>query len=249
MDAAVRVEKMNEARDKIGGEPFLRGDAVIKEAFEWGLCQELVLNETYDERLQSLKDAKRELERIAADKRAEEKRIYLEKLAEEQRIAAEKRAEEQRIAAEKRAEEQRIAAEKQRIADTKPSVKEEFWANGKLKSRMNYQSKTDGGKLHGPYERYYENGQLWRKENYKDGKLDGLYEWYHENGQLELNKYYKEGKVEGLSSHYDENGRLVWKANLKDGKLHGLFELSGPPVNKMCYKNGELDIDMSSCEK
>ena len=227
MDAAVRVEKMNEARDKIGGEPFLRGDAVIKEAFEWGLCQELVLNETYDERLQSLKDAKRELERIAADKRAEEKRIYLEKLAEEQRIAA----------------------EKQRIADTKPSVKEEFWANGKLKSRMNYQSKTDGGKLHGPYERYYENGQLWRKENYKDGKLDGLYEWYHENGQLELNKYYKEGKVEGLSSHYDENGRLVWKANLKDGKLHGLFELSGPPVNKMCYKNGELDIDMSSCEK
>ena len=112
-----------------------------------------------------------------------------------------------------------------RIADTKPSVKEEFWANGKLKSRMNYQSKTDGGKLHGPYELYYENGQL------------------------ELNKYYKEGKEEGLSSHYDENGRLVWKANLKDGKLHGLFEMSGPPVNKMCYKNGELDIDMSSCEK
>ena len=45
MDAAVRVEKMNEARDKIGGEPFLRGDDAIKEAFEWGLCQELVLNE------------------------------------------------------------------------------------------------------------------------------------------------------------------------------------------------------------
>jgi len=108
MDAAVRVRELNEARDKIGGEPFLRGDVVIKEAFEWELCQELVLNEIYDERLQSLKDAKRELERIAAEKRAEEQRIYLEKLAEEQRIAAE----EQRIAA----EEQRIAAEKQRIA-------------------------------------------------------------------------------------------------------------------------------------
>jgi len=101
MDAAVRVRELNEARDKIGGEPFLRGDVVIKEAFEWELCQELVLNEIYDERLQSLKDAKRELERIAAEKRAEEQRIYLEKLAEEQRIAA---------------EEQRIAAEKQRIA-------------------------------------------------------------------------------------------------------------------------------------
>ena len=91
MDAAIRVEKMNDARDKIDGEPFLRGDAVIKEAFEWGLCQELVLNETYDERLQSLKDAKREIERIAAEIRAEQNRIAAEKRAEEQKIAAEKK--------------------------------------------------------------------------------------------------------------------------------------------------------------
>jgi hypothetical protein len=34
MDAAIRVEKMNDAREKIGGEPFLRGDDAIKEAFE-----------------------------------------------------------------------------------------------------------------------------------------------------------------------------------------------------------------------
>ena len=102
MDAAVRVREMNEAREKIGGEPFLRGDDAIKEAFEWGLCQELVLNETYDESLQTLKDTKRERERIAA--------------------------------------------EKQRIADSKPSVKEEFYSNGKLWRRTNYQSKNDGGK-------------------------------------------------------------------------------------------------------
>ena len=71
MDAAVRVREMNEAREKIGGEPFLSGDDAIKEAFNFGLCQELVLNENYDERLQSLKDAKRERERIAAEQRAE----------------------------------------------------------------------------------------------------------------------------------------------------------------------------------
>ena len=96
MDAAVRVRELNEARDKIGGEPFLRGDAAIKEAFEWGLCQELVLNENYDETLQPLKDAKRELERIAAEKRAEE----------------------------------------QRIADSKPTVKEEFYSNGKFQTGL-----------------------------------------------------------------------------------------------------------------
>ena len=49
MDAAVRVREMNDAREKIGGEPFLQGDSVIQEAFEYGLCQELVLSENYEE--------------------------------------------------------------------------------------------------------------------------------------------------------------------------------------------------------
>ena len=112
MDAAIRVEKMNEAREKIGGEPFLRGDDAIKEAFEYGLCEELVLNAAYDESLGFLKDAERERERIEEEQRAERRRIATEKRAEEERLAAEKRAEEERLAAEKRAEEERLAAEK-----------------------------------------------------------------------------------------------------------------------------------------
>ena len=72
MDGAIRVREMNAAREKIGGEPFLRGDAVIKEAFEYGLCEELVLNAAYDESLGVLKDAERERERIATEK----ERIY-----------------------------------------------------------------------------------------------------------------------------------------------------------------------------
>ena len=83
-DAAVRIREMNNAREKIGGEPFLRGDYAIQEAFEWGLCQELVLNVTYDETLKSLKsikDAKRESKRIASEKLAKEKKIAEEHLA------------------------------------------------------------------------------------------------------------------------------------------------------------------------
>ena len=75
MDSAVRIEKMNNAREKIGGEPFLDGDYVIKESFEYGLCQELVLNENYNERLQSRKDAQRERARLAEEERAEERRV------------------------------------------------------------------------------------------------------------------------------------------------------------------------------
>ena len=154
MDAAIRVREMNDAREKIGGEPFLRGDDAIQEAFEWGLCQELVLNESYDETLQSLKDAKREKERIAAEKLAEEKRI----------------------------------------ADSKPTVKEEFHSNGQLKSRVNYQPKSDGGKRHGLVETYEDNGVLTLKENYKDGKRDGLLELFDEEGELTKSETWDNGK-------------------------------------------------------
>ena len=208
MDAAVRVREMNDAREKIGGEPFLRGDNAIQEAFEWGLCQELVLNEIYDETLQPLKDAKREREKIAAEERAEE-----------YRIAAEQRAEEQRIAREKRAEEQRIAAEEQRIADSKPTVKEEFYSNGKLENRINYQPKSDGGKEHGLTESYYENGQLHIKENYKDGNRDGLFESYYKNGQFKQDYCFKNNEKVDMS-YCDSN---LDSGQLKRVKLQRLL--------------------------
>ena len=202
MDAAVRVEKMNDAREKIGGEPFLRGDDTIKAAFELGLCQELVLG-TYDEIFQSLMEGRR------------------------------------------------IAAEKQRIADSKPTVKEEFYSSGKLKSRIHFQPKSDGGKEHGLSEDYYENGQLRYKRNVRNGKVDGPSEYYHENGQLESKVHWKDGIRDGLRESYHENGQLEEKGNYKDRKRDGLWESyheNGELKSKVCYKNGEK-TDMSYCEK
>ena len=46
----------------------------------------------------------------------------------------------------------------------------------------------------GPFETYYDNGQLMVKETYKDGVQDGPYEDYHENGQLWLRGTYKDGE-------------------------------------------------------
>tara|TARA_B110000967_G_scaffold177549_1_gene191733 strand:+ start:119 stop:832 length:714 start_codon:yes stop_codon:yes gene_type:complete len=83
MDGAVRVREMNNAREKIGGEPFLGGDDAIQEAFAWGLCQELVLNENYDEIFQTLKAAKSERER--KEKVAESERERKEKVAKNER--------------------------------------------------------------------------------------------------------------------------------------------------------------------
>ena len=187
------VKMINESREKIGEKPFLGDDAVIKEAFEWGLCPELVLNENYETSLQSLKDAKQERERIAAEKRAEEERIAAEK--------------------------ERIAAEKQRIADSKPSVKEEFHLNGKLQSRINYQPKSGGGKQHGLSEWYHDNGQLKSKFNYKEGRVDGLAEIYLENGQLMTKINHKDGKKDGPFEGYDKSGTLKSKKCYKNGVI------------------------------
>ena len=260
MDAAVRVEKMNDAREKIGGAPFLDGDKAIQESFEFGLCQELVLDDSYKEILQPLKDAKRERERLAEEKRAEEARIAAEKV---------------RIILAKRAEEKRIAAEKQRIADSKPTVKEEFYSNGKLKSRTNFQPKSDGGKkhgleeafretgeisrkflykngkLHGPQNQYHKNGQVFMAYTYKDGKKEGLSEWFYENGQVWMTGNWKDGGKEGLHLDYRENGNLrdkVYYINDKKDGVEETYRENGRLRYKLCYKNGNRR-DMSYCEK
>ena len=185
MDGAVRVREMNEAREKLGGEPFLDGDSVILEAVKEGYCEGLVLNEPNAH------------------------------------------------------------------PDMRPTVKEEFYSNGKLKSRANYQPKSDGGKKHGLEELYHENGQMEAKGNYKDGERDGLREWYHENGQLRIKGNFKDGKTDGFFERYYENGQMEAKGNLKDGELDGLrewYKENGQLQSKDCYKKGK-ETDMSYCEK
>ena len=113
---------------------------------------------------------------------------------EQRKIVAERKS----IAAEKKrkivAERKRIAAEKKRVADNTPTVKEEFHSNGKLKSRTNFQPKSDGGKKHGLSQTYYENGQLRNTGNFKNGKRDGLHELYYDSGNPWVNTCFKNDK-------------------------------------------------------
>ena len=240
-EAVFRIQTMSDAREKIGGETYIRGDDAIIEAFELGLCQQLVMNEDYEWYRNVARNELRKRERVAAEKRAEE----------------------------------------QRIADSKPTVKEEFYSNGKLKNRTTYQSKIQS-KIDGAekyfIERYHENGQLSRRGNYKDGEGVGTWEYYHDNGQLSQKGNYKDGKQEGLWETYRENGQLESKVHWKDGIRDGLresyhengqleekgnylFDLSqiqkrdglwvsyhenGELKSKVCYKNGK-NVDMSNC--
>ena len=90
-------------------------------------------------------------------------------------------------------------------------ISEEFYRRSffeiilRKKPKLRIQKHWKNGKLHGPFEEFYENGQLECKGNWKDGyKHDGLWEYYHEDGQLWARENYKNGKREGLvESFYD----------------------------------------------
>lgn len=68
MDGAMRIKEVNTAREKLGEDPFLGKDDVIKDAVKFGLCELLVLNspdfevklQSNQRRLDSIKNAENE---------------------------------------------------------------------------------------------------------------------------------------------------------------------------------------------
>ena len=110
MDAAMRIKEINFAREKLAEEPFLEGDAKIKESFEYGLCKQLVINDPeYDLKLISIKtqielrEAEREAERKI--KREEERKV-------EERKEKERKEELKRIADAKASKERKEREDK-----------------------------------------------------------------------------------------------------------------------------------------
>ena len=62
-----------------------------------------------------------------------------------------------------------------------------------FKDGIRYDQKTSEP-VTGIVEKFYDNGQLEEKGNYKDGERDGLTESYHENGQLSSRENYKDNE-------------------------------------------------------
>jgi len=112
-----------------------------------------------------------------------------------------------------------------------------YYENGQLSSKSNYKD----GELHWLQEGYRENGQLSYKHNFKDKKKHGLQEDYHENGYLEFKRSYKSGYKHGLWKRYYKTGQLQYEENYQDGKKHGLqefFKKHGSLLFSSKYENG-----------
>ena len=101
---------------------------------------------------------------------------------------------------------------------------------------------TDG--LDGPYEEYYENGQLKAKGTIRDGEVEGRWEEYYENGRLMTKGTIKDGEPDGPYEHYYENGRLMMRGTMKDGEEEGRWEEydeNGQLMTKRTYRAGGYD--------
>ena len=86
-------------------------------------------------------------------------------------------------------------------------------------------------KLSGPYEEYYDDGQLKEKGTQKDGKRDGLFERFYANGQLDQRGIFKDGELDGPFEQYSKDGKLEEKGSFKAGEQCGEWLENGETMN------------------
>ena len=92
-------------------------------------------------------------------------------------------------------------------------------AERRLSSREIY---LDGVK-HGPYQWYFESGQLFEEGTYVEGRLNGPYRAYWETGELYEEGTYRGGDFDGPRRWF-VGGRLIEVVTYRRGVIDGLYE-------------------------
>lgn len=77
----------------------------------------------------------------------------------------------------------------------------------------------------GIVEEKFANGNIYKREKYKNGVLDGISQYYFENGKLKYEGEYKKGKRENIHKLYYDNGELHQSISYKDDKKNGKAEI------------------------
>ena len=90
------------------------------------------------------------------------------------------------------------------------------YSEGRIQKKVGFEDEKETTEER--YE-YYENGQLWIRENYKDGQQHGLTELYYENGQLSIKGNFKDGEQHGLLKYFSEDGSLQRSYKYENGEM------------------------------
>ena len=227
-------------------------DNVTTEVFV-NLLKGEVQNKTEEERKQ--KEEERRLAMIRAEEerkeKEEEKRLAMIQAEEEKRLAMIRAEEKERLLAEML--ENKILAEKVFKGKAEAIDYEKMPENysGLVKGKIinketgelfviwicNY----EGGKRHGLYNSFFENGQKSSEALLIKGKTEGWSRSWYKNGSKMRETYYENGLRQGKHTFWDENGKLGATHNYKDGKLDGIMTsyMEGKVLGRRTYREGK----------
>ena len=96
------------------------------------------------------------------------------------------------------------------------------------------------GSLHGPFVRWYTNGNVRSRGQYIAGRMDGIWEHFDEQGQPTLKTIYDDGRPNGDWQQFD-NGRVARTIRFEQGEA---TQIDGQPFNDPlggAWRLGQID--------
>ncbi|APA68574.1 toxin-antitoxin system YwqK family antitoxin [Janthinobacterium sp. 1_2014MBL_MicDiv] len=112
--------------------------------------------------------------------------------------------------------------EKQVAQDAKgqqDGIGSKYFPDGTLELRGNWRH----GLPEGEHRRYHATGKLSETSRYRDGKqLDGPVQTFDENGKLSSSYALRDGKMEGEMLTYFPDGKISSRAEMRQGKFNGV---------------------------
>jgi antitoxin component YwqK of YwqJK toxin-antitoxin module len=96
-----------------------------------------------------------------------------------------------------------------------------YYHNGRQEFTLK-EYKDGSIKYHGPWIKYFKNGQLWGEGTFKDGELISKkeFDYYYDTGKLYEEKTYKDGElISKKEFDYYDNGQLKSEKTYKNGEL------------------------------
>lgn len=116
-----------------------------------------------------------------------------------------------------------------------------FKGTNKVRQSIEYKNQ----KLNGWWEEYYINGKLKSKKYYINDTIHDTSYYYHENGALAEMNIFEKGSKEGCWKKYNNKGVLYTEMNFSDNDLNGFVTTysynSGKLLKRQNYYNGRAD--------
>lgn len=149
---------------------------------------------------------------------------------------------------------------------TETEVFGDFWPDGGPRTRYATKRNLEGSSVyHGPYQRFYQTGELAEQGIYDDGARQGEWQWFFENGRLKARCDYRsdsgiftqyhadgtkqlEGRIvgtdrEGPWTEWYPSGHKRMHGTFRAGKQHGKWEYwedgTGRLLRTILWDNGE----------